>query len=329
MRLVVLLLATLFSGLAVASPFFTPSADIERIARGFPDAIGASVSDSNRFSLHKFDIKSGNVQPTDPVCLDGSPAGVYVHRATSSAGKRKFAFFFQGGGWCSGPQDCKGRAGTDLGSSLKWGNETGGAGPMDPDCSRNPLFCDWNLVILPYCDGNSFTGSRDGALVVDGQPLYFRGAHITEAAMRWSVANLALDKATDVLLSGCSAGGLATILNTNRVGAFLQRYAPALQTFKAIPLSGVFLDVPTVTGVNAYATIIRSIVDISSPRYTLIDDGPAARDPCLEAHAEDPAACHFAQNYLPHVRAPMLVVNSAIDSWELSCILTVHNGYVR
>jgi len=194
---------------------------------------------------------------------------------------------------------------------------------MSLDCDVNPQFCDWTRIYLPYCDGNSFTGDRAEPLVVGGTPIHFRGARITEHALSWAVDNYGLGNATEVMLSGCSAGGLASILNANRVGSFLSKHAPQLGRYKVVPLSGVFLDEPSVEGRHLYGEMIRGVVEMTQPRYTLAEDGPDAVDPCLKAHSDDPAACHFGKTYLPHVIAPAFLFNSLIDSWQLSCVLTV------
>eukprot|EP00729_Bicosta_minor_P019916 gene19917-biopygen26299 len=51
----------------------------------------------------------------------------------------------------------------------------GAGGIMDSNCANNPDFCNFNRVYMAYCDGNSFSGNRDEAVVVGGKPLYFRG----------------------------------------------------------------------------------------------------------------------------------------------------------
>ena len=59
-----------------------------------------------------------------------------------------------------------------------------------------------------------------------------------------------LTSATDVLLSGCSAGGLSTILHADHVGHRIQAMAPMLTRYKAAPCSGFFLDAPNVEGAS-------------------------------------------------------------------------------
>ena len=37
-----------------------------------------------------------------------------------------------------------------------------GGGIVSSDCGVNPAFCTFNQVFFKYCDGNSFSGLRQG-----------------------------------------------------------------------------------------------------------------------------------------------------------------------
>ena len=75
----------------------------------------------------------------------------------------------------------------------------------------------------------------------------------------------ALNKATDVLLSGCSAGGLATFLNADTMGDeyFNTEKIPSLKRYKAMPISGFFLNQKTVLNENYYPGYMKVIHDLS------------------------------------------------------------------
>lgn len=79
--------------------------------------------------------------------------------------------------------DCYGRSKTALGSSTKWGATMGGGGLLSLDPKVNNATATWNHVLLPYCDGNSFSGFRDSPLVVNGEPLHMRGHSIVTYVM--------------------------------------------------------------------------------------------------------------------------------------------------
>ena len=93
---------------------------------------------------------------------------------------------------------------------------------MSSKCSENPKFCNANKVVFGYCDGNSFTGMRENPLTAtrsDGTDikLYFRGRAILDETIAVLHNQFGLASATSVLLTGCSAGGLAAIINADHV----------------------------------------------------------------------------------------------------------------
>jgi hypothetical protein len=56
--------------------------------------------------------------------------------------------------------------------------------------------------------------------------LWFRGKHILKAMQSDLLKNRGLDKSTDVVISGCSAGGLATFLHVDNWAGVLKTAAP-------------------------------------------------------------------------------------------------------
>jgi hypothetical protein len=83
------------------------------------------------------------------------------------------------------------------------------------------------------CDGASFAGHRDNAVVVDGVPLYYRGRDILDATLASLIANDGLAEAAAVVLKGCSAGGLATILHLDYVASVINKAAESKATAAA------------------------------------------------------------------------------------------------
>jgi hypothetical protein len=118
-----------------------------------------------------------------------------------------------------------------LGSSKGW-SKTGGCGCMNTkegDTSVNPLDGDCNCIYMPYGDGASFSGYRaDVWPVPGGGNLTFRGIKNFDATVDFAFAN-GMDKATDFVLTGGSAGGLSTFLHMDRVAARLTKEAPGIK----------------------------------------------------------------------------------------------------
>ncbi|KAL6008606.1 Pectin acetylesterase 8 [Asimina triloba] len=74
----------------------------------------------------------------------------------------------------------------------------------------NPDFYNWNRVKIRYCDGSSFTGDVEAVNKATG--LHFRGARVWLAVIEDLLAE-GMSSAENALLSGCSAGGLTSILH--------------------------------------------------------------------------------------------------------------------
>ena len=86
----------------------------------------------------------------------------------------------------------------------------GSNGMLSSDCAISP-FCNASAVHMNYCDGASFSSAR-GYDSASG--LHFAGAAIFNATVA-RLLDLGLADATEVILKGCSAGGLTIYLNTH------------------------------------------------------------------------------------------------------------------
>ena len=181
------------------------------------------------------------VASTGAMCLDGSP-GAYYFRPGFGNGTQKWYIHHQGGGWCESWDDCHGRSTTQLGSSRDYTQtENLGGGYFDANPSINPMMYNWNMVQLRYCDGGSFSGNNDTVATYKGRKLYFRGKRVREATLDSLRQKHGLGAATDVVISGCSAGGLATFLHTDQWCDALGKTAPVVKCV-GMPDSGFFLD---------------------------------------------------------------------------------------
>ncbi|KAM7497935.1 hypothetical protein LguiA_022349 [Lonicera macranthoides] len=92
----------------------------------------------------------------------------------------------------------------------------------------------WNRILVRYCDGSSFTGD-----VEQVDPVYhvhFRGARVFDAIME-DLLERGMKNASNALLTGCSAGGLASILHCDKFRALL----PTKARVKCMSDGGFFL----------------------------------------------------------------------------------------
>ncbi|CAK0806565.1 unnamed protein product [Prorocentrum cordatum] len=175
----------------------------------------------------------------------------------------------------------------------------------------------WRMV---YCDGNSFSGNRDEPVVVTGldgkaKPLYFRGKRIIDATLQ-TLLTLGLSRAENVLLSGCSAGGLATYLHTDYVYDWLRSANVPMKKFRSAPISGFFLLHNTVEKKQVYPEEMKYIFSLANSTHGL-------NDACISEQVdEDRWKCNFAEMAYQYTQAPIFPLNSALDSWQTQCIYT-------
>ena len=252
--------------------------------------------------------------PAPAVCLDGSPAVYYLSKGTNSTA---WLFHHQGGGWCQTLDECARRANGGLGSSKGYPTTkdlrtvdpppTSGDGSVttgklghnhfERDCSINPLFCQWNFVYMPYCDGQSFAGDAAGGSY-EGAQLQFRGKAIREAVV--SSLRPGLTAATHSVVTGCSAGGAAAFFH---VDWFAEQLPHAMT--RGMPDSGVFLDGNYARdGKQNYGARMANM-------YTMANASAGLPPACVAAKGEK---CLFAEHVIPFLKTPLFAINSAYDA---------------
>lgn len=252
---------------------------------------------------------------TGALCLDGTPPAYYKNPGMTNS--TVWVLSFEGGGWSYTPEMAADRAewANGLGSSkLAADNYTWWNGPLCADPDRNPPFYDANRVLLWYCDGGSFAGDLDEPLDVDGQTFWIRGKRIVDALLSELLANEGLDKATDVLLTGTSAGGLAAYLHADYVASLLP---DTVTRFGVAPISGFFLNHADLKGDPTYGDELRNVFEYQNSTGGVNAD-------CIEAKGGEEngvtSDCIFANETTSHLQTPLFVINSNVDSWQLENI---------
>lgn len=273
-------------------------------------ALAAAIDD---LALHVVD--AGEATRRGALCLDGSPPGFYLRNA-SSVHADKWIVYLQGGAWCSSPVSCAARSQGHLGSSKHFSPTYPMQGVVDGDTTRNPLFGGWNQVLLAYCDGGSFSGDAPPLSWPDpgnhsvNTTLFFRGRRVLQHLLAVLAADYGMSQASEVMLAGGSAGGLATFLQADYVGTLLPR---TVRKYRAVPVSGFFLMHPTLRGDDAFATSMRATYALHHARVS-----PA----CTESvGAADAWRCFFANYSYAHATTPMFPIQSTVDLYQLYAIL--------
>ncbi|KAL1519519.1 hypothetical protein AB1Y20_023034 [Prymnesium parvum] len=282
------------------------------------------------------------VQELGARCLDGTPA-IYYFRKGTGDGINKWYIHHQGGGWCESWDDCLSRSRGALGSSKGDAPQiTMDGGYFSPSPNENPMMYNWNSVYVRYCDGGSFSGSNATVASYGGASLYFRGSHNRQAVYNSLVATYQLGNATDVVVSGCSAGGLATYLHVDQWCDALSVDAPHLNKCVGLPDSGFFLDyespaVPALVEESTSFTRLTRKLNTPSGGYhkglqwafeTFNASSGVNRD-CVAAKGigdDPPYLCMFAEHTAVFIHTPVFAMQSEYDAWQTSYVLNPKDG---
>ncbi|XP_021289077.1 pectin acetylesterase 5-like isoform X2 [Herrania umbratica] len=242
---------------------------------------------------------------TGAFCLDGSLPAYHFQKGFGS-GSNNWVLHIEGGGWCNSIESCNDRKRTALGSSNYMDQLVEFSGILSGHPSQNPDFYNWNKVKIRYCDGASFAGHPESQFK-NGTKLFFRGQLIWEAIMD-EVLSLGLSNAKEALLSGCSAGGLATLIHCDD----FRDHLPKDATVKCLADAGFFLDEPDILGNRTMRAFYHDVVQLQGTAKSLHKN-------CVGRM--EPSKCFFPQEIVKNVRTPLFIVNPAYDFWQIQHIL--------
>ncbi|CAH9080804.1 unnamed protein product [Cuscuta epithymum] len=237
---------------------------------------------------------------TGAVCLDGSPPAYHMDRG-SGAGVNNWLIHFEGGAWCNNITNCLARRDTRLGSSTKMDKQVAFSGLLGNHAVRNPDFYNWNRVKVRYCDGSSFTG--DVEAVDPKTKLYFRGARIFVAVIEDLLAQ-GMKNAENAVLSGCSAGGLTSILHCDQFKSLV----PASAKVKCFADAGFFINTLDVSGTPHIEQFYDDVVATHGSAKSLSASCTSKMKPGL---------CFFPQNMAQYIQTPLFLINAAYDAWQI------------
>lgn len=240
------------------------------------------------------------------MCIDGSPPG-FLFRSGSGSSADKWIVHLMGGGWCSNSADCYNRSSTIYGSSKEWPASYELFGFFSDDEMVNPDFHNWNVAFLMYCDGGSFAGDREEPDIYNQTKLYYRGYRNLKALIHHLNTEKGMQRATEIILTGCSAGGLAVYLHAD----FLKTLVSEKANYVAFADAGYFIDVPDSSGSNVFPDSFTSLRKMQNIDEAII---PA----CKKDNCNDLSKCLFAPYIYKYIKTPIFVLNSQYDKAVLT-----------
>merc|ERR1740121_2855490 len=269
----------------------------------------AEVPPSDPSFAQGYFLRNAAEAPTNAKCLDGSPA-LYYWRKGTGTGINKWYIWQQGGGWCYDLKSCVERSKGQLGSTKDDKPSISfNVGYQSMDQKVNPLMYNWNSVFIRYCDGASVSGDKVTPTVVGNSTLFFRGRAILDAEIEDLLYQRGMKEATDVVVSGCSAGGLATFLHCDYWAKGIGLATNGSVKVACMPDSGFFLDEDHSP---RYGSNMRNVFNFQE------SSAEGLNAACVDAHRSsgDPEKCIFAQWSSAHIKTPTFPLQSEYDTWQ-------------
>ena len=272
---------------------------------------------------------------SDALCLDGRPAYVYVSLAPRPSDTWVLNFGASPTlAMCIDLRSClAARAYMAAQAAPPASLQLAGWGVQSRDCADNPDFCDANHVLFPIgafapgCDMGLLVSQEDLA-VNASLSLRFRGPQILAAAIAALVGEGGggpMAGARHVLLTGVTFGGMAAVLAADLVQAQLARALPApLQRFGVLPVDAIHPRYYSMVWMAWGDFFTDSWLTPAFQFLANVTGGPAAQpaSPALRACAAGglpPWQCLYLNASLPHVSAPLFLIQQMGAVWDFQC----------
>ena len=283
--------------------------------------------------------------------LDGSPYGFYFvpYHGDVDAHKTRWTISIAGGGWCVGVDDCYARSQQkthdgepgSLGSSTPWIGHAHGCSCMNTN-QTDVETASCNCIEMLYLDGGSFSGNVEDPVAVPSKPgkfVHYRGIHNLDATLDYAFAKLGMADATELVVTGGSAGGLSTFLHTDRIAARVRKGVkdPSKLLITAAPVVGYFLDHATYQEAHPVSAKARASDDDSGYSYphsgnysswmrTVFSEqnvSSSLNSECLTDFTDNPHLCYMSPHMVTYVETPLFMFNSKFDAWQMDNDLQV------
>lgn len=168
------------------------------------------------------------------LCNDFTEARYYLEQLPQA---KDWVIFFEGGGGCSDNEQCNNRyrnnATKVLMSSYYLPNSVNGSNVLSTDPGANPLFHNYNHVLVPYCSQDAFLANSTKPRATfefhdnpEASNFVFRGRVIFHSVILNLLQNYSLANASNIVLAGSSAGGIGIVNNLDWVKDTLSNATP-------------------------------------------------------------------------------------------------------
>jgi hypothetical protein len=272
--------------------------------------------------LTKALFSDGVVREYGARCLDGSKAGIY-YREGSTHNDDKYMIYLEGGAYCAGEADCIGRSQTALGSNLYWPDTMEPHAPSDilsANSTTNPHFHNWNIIYVPYCSGDLWLGNNTNPSPTSWN-LTFAGNQIFLAAIQTLINDWDLEDATEVVLTGVSAGGIGVYYHLDRLADIMNHLTDYTARVVGAPQAGWFsvanswetwLATPTL----AYTPPVPDLATLYFVEV-IVNYVPPPGCGSITSDVDRYTCTFYIPGYYPKVRTPTFIAENLFDAFQI------------
>uniref|UniRef100_A0AAY4ASD9 Palmitoleoyl-protein carboxylesterase NOTUM n=2 Tax=Denticeps clupeoides TaxID=299321 RepID=A0AAY4ASD9_9TELE len=257
------------------------------------------------------DMRLRLLENASATCNDGSAAGYYMKE---SKGSRRWLIFLEGGWYCFNKESCDSRYETmrRLMSSSQWPATKTGTGILSPLPEENPHWWNANMVFIPYCSSDVWSGASPKTNQSD---FAFMGSLIIKEVVK-DLLTRGLDNAKVLLLAGSSAGGTGVLLNVDSVAELLADLGHGGVQVRGLSDSGWFLD--TKQYQNSDCVDMLNCAPTEAIRRGIEYWGSVVPERCRDAHVGEEWNCFFGYRVYPTIKRPVFVVQWLFDEAQLT-----------
>lgn len=138
-------------------------------------------------------------------CADGTPS---FYTLTKRANAKNVLIYFEGGGGCWSKETCQSGYAqklTRVEEGTDWNNGSGIHDARDP---KNPFAKDFNIITVPYCTGDAYTGNKEMNYGTRKAPYKIRHVGYQNTLLTLEAVKQLYPTPDRLALVGCSAGGI-------------------------------------------------------------------------------------------------------------------------
>uniref|UniRef100_A0A4W3JYZ6 Notum, palmitoleoyl-protein carboxylesterase a n=1 Tax=Callorhinchus milii TaxID=7868 RepID=A0A4W3JYZ6_CALMI len=249
--------------------------------------------------------------------LNGCESVLMVRQCSPGSGHLNHTSCFScpGGWYCFSKEVCNTRYDTmrRLMSSTDWPQSRTGTGILSPRPEENPYWWNANMVFIPYCSSDVWSGASQKSEKSD---YAFMGALIIKEVVK-ALLTKGLENAKVLLLAGTSAGGTGVLLNLDRVAAQLEEAGfPGIQV-RGLADSGWFLDNKQFTRTDCLDTISCAPTEAIKKGIRYWNGEVPER--CKKQFKDgEEWNCFFGYKIYPTLKSPLFVVQWLFDEAQLT-----------